>query len=1183
MTLSKADRDAIARAVQRLRALFEEEFTRQATGRFGLHTDRRAPDSDSDAPSPENPEAELRRWVEPVEALALTPTQVIQRAELVGAIAYLRREGLDGGAAVTRLIREATFTATNQLLAVRVAEAVGVLPQVTVQGRQSSGYREVVRDLFPLLAQDSDEGLWTCIQVCGDELGATVPLLFDRRIPTAAFVPDRTCVDDAIAIINDPAVAAAWGEPETLGWAYQFFNKKDEREQMREESSAPRNSRELAVRNQFFTPRYVVDWLVQNTLGRRLRQAGYDLDLALLVGEVGDRIPLKLEDVRVLDPAVGSGHFLLGCYDLLEQAWKTERVSPAEAAPRILRSLHGIEIDPRASQVAQAVLVLRARQAAPHSGLEPPAIATARALPAAPDVRLEVFAKLSANARDIADELNDALEQAAALGSLLRVEQRLNSAFRRVLHNPKLDEHDVTFDRLERELVDALDEISQRADASPSDRLFAADAHDAMRFVELCRQRYDIVLMNPPFGEPVPETKSYLETTYKTSAVDMYASFVHRGIGLLNEHGYLGAITSRTGFFLTTFEGWRSQLVLPRTLALIDIGIGVMHDAMVEAAAYVLASEPHHRQASFRRLQGYQDKASAVYEGTDRPFVRRPDDFTHIPGSPAAYWLSPQLLDIFRESRTLSASPDVEVRQGLATADDFRFVRLWWEIPADEIGRGRRWVPFAKGGEYSPYYSDLHLVLDWEDDGRRIREFTRSKGQSESRRVTSQSHYFRSGLTWSLRSQKGFSVRPVPAGAIFGHKGPMVFVTLDRADDLDRLMAYLNSGLAAALLEAMVAFGSYEVGAVVRLPFVDPGVEAVRLARELTAIRMAERESSETDHLFVSAWAGRRSEPDKARELSRQVDDSVGHVVGEETTAYPLSATYPTSWFDVDYSPPGYPSAYQELSYLLGAALGRWDIRIASGASKSRPMPTPYDPLPLASRGMLVDEGGLPLLKPSDSYPLKIPSNRLLCDEPGHPSDVVEAIEDAIEFLEIASESPEITLYREVKDLRRYLRGRFFADHVKDYSTSRRYAPIYWYLAVPSREWGLWVYAPALSREMLFAIAGSARDKLQRLREQTRQLHDRRPDTADRATVERFEQVESLAGEVERFAELAEKVAQSGWKPDLNDGLILCAAPLEGLFAEDVWRKRVAQYRKEMEMKKYPWATVQREFFAGGS
>ena len=93
-----------------------------------------------------------------------------------------------------------------------------------------------------------------------------MPLLFDRRIPTAAFVPDRSCVDDAIAIINDPAVAGVWGAPEALGWAYQFFNSKDEREQMREESAAPRDSRELAVRNQFFTPRYVVDWLVQKEI-----------------------------------------------------------------------------------------------------------------------------------------------------------------------------------------------------------------------------------------------------------------------------------------------------------------------------------------------------------------------------------------------------------------------------------------------------------------------------------------------------------------------------------------------------------------------------------------------------------------------------------------------------------------------------------------------------------------------------------------------------------------------------------------------------------------------------------------------------------------------------------------------------------------------------------------------------
>jgi hypothetical protein len=1184
MTLSKPDRDAIARAVQRLRALFEEEFTRQATGRFGLHTDRRsASDSDSNAPSSEDAEAALRPWVEPVEALSLTPTQVVLRAELVGAIAYLRREGLDGGAAVRRLIREATFTATNQLLAVRVAEAVGVLPEVTAQGRRSSGYRELVRDIFPLLAQDSDEGLWTCIQVCGDELGATVPLLFDRRIPTAAFAPDRTCIDDAIAIINDPAVAVAWGEPEALGWAYQFFNKKDERDQMREESATPRDSRELAVRNQFFTPRYVVDWLVQNTLGRRLRQAGYDLGLPLLVGEVGAGVPLALEDVRILDPAVGSGHFLLGCYDLLEQAWKTQRVSPADAAPVILRSLHGIEIDPRASQVAQAVLVLRARQAAPGADLKPPAIATARPLPAAPDVRREVFGKLSANARDLADELNDALEQAATLGSLLKVEQRLDAALRRALHTPKLDEQDITADGLEREFVEAIDEITQRADASPADRLFAADARDAMRFVELCQQRYDVVLMNPPFGEPVPETISYLRSAYDTSAVDLYAAFVHRGIELLNEHGYLGAITSRTGFFLITFEDWRSRFVLPRTVGLIDLGVGVMHDALVQAAAYVLSAQLHHDQATFRRLLDERDKPAAIYDGSGKSFVRRPDDFTRIPGSPAAYWLSPKMLDVFRDSRTLKAEIGVDMRQGLSTTDDFRFVRLWWEVPSEEIGRRRRWAPFAKGGEYSPYYSDLHLVVDWEDNGRRLRNLARSRGESESRTIRSASHYFRPGLTWSRRSQKGFFAATVPREAIFSGNGQMLFAPNDNPEALRGFLAYMNSSLAATLIEAIVPFGQYEVGAIQRLPSISLGTDAGALAEELTRIRMSEGERLETDHVFVSPWAGGSGKTDSAPKVSRLVDEAVSRAVGEKEAVQPQSATYPTRWFKEEYDPPGIPTAHQELSYLLGAALGRWEIRFASGELEPPPIPGPYDPLPAASRAMLVNEHGLPVRQASSGYPLSVPAERLLHDESGHPCDVVTAIESAIEVLERASKPPELALRREVRDLRRRLRGRFFPDHVKDYSASRRYAPIYWYLAVPSREWGLWVYAPALSRETLFAIAGSAQDKLRRLREQARQLRNRHVDTADRAAVERIEQIDSLAGEIEQFAEHAEKVAQNGWRPDLNDGLILCAAPLERLFADDAWRKRVAQYRKGLEMKKYPWATVQREFFGDGS
>ena len=281
-----------------------------------------------------------------------------------------------------------------------------------------------------------------------------------------------------------------------------------------------------------------------------------------------------------------------------------------------------------------------------------------------------------------------------------------------------------------------------------------------MLFVELSQQRYDVILMNPPFGDPVPKTKDYIEAAYDKSAGDIYAAFVQRGLELLNEHGYLGAITSRTGFFLTSFEGWRSQLVLPRTVALIDLGIGVMHDAMVEAAAYVLAARPHHGQASFRRLLDKTDKASEVYHRANRPLPSSSRSDLRIS-------LAHQQPTGFRLNFSISSKTTCRSKAGPERCEwAFKHQTTsgscgsGGKFLSEEIGRGKRWVPFAKGGEYSPYYADLHLVVEWEEDGRRIRSFARSRGESESRTIRSESQYFRAGLTWSLRSQKGFSVRP---------------------------------------------------------------------------------------------------------------------------------------------------------------------------------------------------------------------------------------------------------------------------------------------------------------------------------------------------------------------------------------------------------------------------------------
>lgn len=1279
MPLSKESRDALARAVQRLRALFEDEFSQQASGRFGLHTEPRPVDAQQRAgsASPDDLKSYLGPWIEPRLALSLTPSQIAQREELVGAVEYLHGEGATGGQAVARVIREAAFTAVNRLLAVRVAEAVGVLPEALARGRMSAGYRDVVRDLFPLLLQEEDEGLWAYLQVCGDELGATIPLLFDRRLPTSAFAPSRACVDNALEIIDDPAVAQVWAEPEALGWAYQFFNQEDERQRMRAESTAPRDSRELAVRNQFFTPRYVVDWLVQNTLGRRLRQAGYEIDLPLLVGELGDLAQLDLDDVRILDPAVGSGHFLLGCYDLLEQAWQTVGVPSREAAPRILRSLYGIEIDPRASQVAQAVLVLRARRATPDGDLTPPAIVTARPLPGSRELRREIFDRLSENARELADELDEGLRSASTVGSLLRVEQRLAGAFDHALRKPKLAK-EVTPEQLEGELLEALDEVAQRADASPAARLFAADAHDAIRFVELCRQRYDTVLMNPPFGLPMAETSAYLRDAYPNSPGELFACFVSRGLELVNSRGLVGAITNRTGFFLSSLESWRRQLILDGVVALADLGSFVLQGAQVEVAAYVTGQKLP--AASFVRCLQFRRKERILQSPPPSCVFRiDPTRFLAIPNSSFAYWVGEEVLDQFGSCEQF-ASGDRVVSRGLSAGDNFRFIRARWEVPPQDIETGR-WKPLAKGGEYSPFWDDVHLVLDWSREDEPYREV-------EGARIFNLGLQGKAGVCWPKRTTSMPSARPLPAGAFFEANSIPAF-----APSLELILGWANTRLFALFFLLLVGAGDTAPGSAAkdwitgparRLPWREPtsaDAEALRrLAREAAHAVRAIVSGDETSadfvvpdclrfgdighkHLreavelcvaereeLVSQSLRLKAELDAAWLTIYELGASAASTLDRELE--PAAGSYPDGSVDAGLFerayltkqaiqlqegavedeegallesrqqsrlgpqvslrsiedlchifgvPPetvlrtrrGLGLLRQEdvsgacadlISYIFGCAMGRWDLRIGRDHSLAPAAPGLFEPVSACPPGMLVGLDGFPGTEAPAGYALELPPSRILVDEPGHAWDVEETVLRVAGTLldDASSVVAELLEGLGRKSLRDYLRRDFFKAHLSRYSKSRRRAPIYWPLAPKGSNWGIWVYAPTLSRETLFAIAGSARDKLRRLREQAENLQQR-SEGAERMAIERREKVEGLIEEVGRFADVADRVAQSGWAPDLNDGLVLCAAPLEPLFADERWRRLVAGYRQDLEKGKYPWASVQRDFFGGAS
>jgi len=406
-----------------------------------------------------------------------------------------------------------------------------------------------------------------------------------------------------------------------------------------------------------------------------------------------------------------------------------------------------------------------------------------------------------------------------------------------------------------------------------------------------------VILMNPPFGEPSKSTRKYIDQQYPLSRSDMYASFVERGLIILADAGKLGAITSRTGFFLSSLQKWREKVLLamstPETFA--DLGFGIL-DAMVETAAYTLSAGRIEQYASFFRLLAEEAKGSALaalvdneYSSSNNVYCLHPISFSRIPGSPFAYWTSGVIRDLF------SSLPSFEgrgrtVKQGLATADDFRFVRAWWEVPTESmldysIGpdyrdecfglwcreqtcQGKRWIPFAKGGEYSPYYADIHLVVNWANCGGEIKARINDDTGRPLSNVwqltgTEVSFFFKSGLTWPRRTNSNFGIRLLPSGTIFADKGPAAFVP---AGEEFAALGLLFSQPYQTLIEIRLAAGdetqsgtpsrSYEVGIIQKLPWPDitrsEGSTIASLVSEIVKGIAARDLVDETTRLFLS-------------------------------------------------------------------------------------------------------------------------------------------------------------------------------------------------------------------------------------------------------------------------------------------------------------------------------------------
>ena len=839
MAFDQPTRNRLARFVGEARAVLTAEFTRQLQNDYGLDPER-------------GTVTELSKLTQLDDARRATAH--ILRDTLAHYLAgdpaptsKARQEALD------RIVREQAFTVLNRLCALRMAEARGLLIESIAKGYQSRGFQLYSR-LAGTALGETGEAYRAYLFSLFDEFGVDLAVLFDRFSPQGRLFPRASTLLQLLGAINHADLEPLWAEDETIGWIYQYFNSKEERKAMRDASQAPRNSRELAVRNQFFTPRYVVEFLTDNTLGRiwyemtqgqtslvdscrylvrrptevflrdpeeplaepprtewvqlaargdfsalpaeaevpalsefslvidgydlarrhgdgdcigwadeqiaRYRQSGRwpssSLELWLILfrqqryyGRVGREpdaafyaewqsayrafrqqiqqgstaalenaaptaitveaafsnaapptpeptqeellrqpvyIPFRsLKDPRtilMLDPACGSMHFGLYAFDLYEriyeEAWELEGERGAQAlqrpaalaplrerypdkatflrdVPRLIieHNIHGIDIDPRAVQIAGLSLWLRAQRSWQAQGIKPhdrPVIRKSNIVCAEPmpgdkalleeflqglrDDRLEALIRrvlaVSENQRvratpTMADALCDLvrtvweeMKLAGEAGSLLKIEESLTEAiakgraewedkmplfrvetFRITEEKPKVNYVKVVpgveadfWTRAESLVLAALEEYATQAGdkVNYQRHLFAEDAAQGFAFIDLCRKRYDTILMNPPFGDFTAEAKRWATGMYPYTKNDIYTAFVERGIKSLHRRSMLGAITSRTGFFLSSFQKWREEVLLKTAPPIVfaDLGYGVLDDAMVEVAAYCL-------------------------------------------------------------------------------------------------------------------------------------------------------------------------------------------------------------------------------------------------------------------------------------------------------------------------------------------------------------------------------------------------------------------------------------------------------------------------------------------------------------------------------------------------------------------------------------------------------------------
>lgn len=789
----------------------------------------------------------------------ITKKEVVEQREqgdvvIVGADALPKKVGEQRKKLVNRIkkhgfeqaMEAVAYTWFNRLVAIRYMEIHGLLDHgyrvlSHPSGKELPEILEHAEHLdFPELdkskvidlkldgAKDAELYRMLLIAQC-NALHRAMPFLFERiDDETELLLPDNLLHSDSLIRKLVAAICETdWQDIEVIGWLYQFYISEKKQQVFDRPKSEKITAENIPAATQLFTPHWIVRYLVENSLGRLWLLNRPD---SRLVGQMyyyiapeepeADFLKIrKPEEIKVCDPACGSGHMLTYAFDLLYAIYEEEGYDPKEIPALILKhNLTGIEIDDRAGALAAFALSIKAAEKLGRRRFQrmeaKPDIVVLQDLTLTPEEMTDVQAVVG---RDLfTDELRETLlqfEEAKNFGSLIVPRLRDPAETLRVV-----EARDFNSDLLLKEVQDRVVAVLQMAEAlSP---------------------KYHVVAANPPYAGAKglnASAQSFLKNLYPETKYDLFSAFIERGAALLRKGGFNAMVTMESWMFLSSYERFRGGLLSKFNIqSLVHMPYsgkgGTSMGINFGTSAFVLEKIPNlSLKGTYCCIRFYETDDSGVPlefpTRNERYTSISPRDLKKLPGAPISYWASDAVRDAFEKGEPLKKVGDT--RQGMATSDNGRFLREWFEVSIlrscldagsheEAQTSGRKWFPYNKGGAFRKWYGNSEHFINWEDGGAEVLGYAASLYGSPTRTIKSMSEYFRPSISWSKVTTGGFSMRYFSQGYLFDVAGCSIFA--DSEDDLSTLLGFANSPVAVSMLASTSPTLNFEAGQLAQLP-----------------------------------------------------------------------------------------------------------------------------------------------------------------------------------------------------------------------------------------------------------------------------------------------------------------------------------------------------------------------------